>query len=203
MSFSGANIAMLKEHYETILKCINTLEEKENADLYAINMIPNPLSLTDAQKMELFFLGLHTNTNRSIAYFSDKHNLPKKEVAIYLSEVRKQATSLVQNKPLLYNGDLDSSEEDSYVVDYPHMDSNFVRQLGDSLELDAPTIVDHSDDEALNTIPKLKEVQKSTNQSSKKAKSSTSSPSKPTQLHEPEIKKSKSGKDKNNKKQSQ
>lgn len=196
---------MLKEHYETILKSLTTLEEKKDTDLHAINVLPNPLKLTDAQKMELFFLGLHTNTKQAVSYFSNRHNLPKKEVTIYLSEVRKQAACLAQDKPLLYNGeDLDSSEEDSHVFDYPHMDNNFVRQLGDSLELDVPTIIDHSDDEVLQEVVRPKEDQKSTSQSSKKAKASSSfSSSKPNQPREPEVKKSKSGKDKSSKRQSQ
>ncbi len=203
MPSSTTNIALLKEHYETILKCLTTLEEEENADLQAINVIPNPLKLTEAQKMELFFLGLHSNNKLVVSYFCDKHNLSKKDVTVYLSEVRKQAGCLVQNKPLLYSGEeLGSSEEDSYVVDFPHMDSNFIRQLGDSIELDIPMTIDQSDDEILQEAPKPKEIQPVISQPTKKAKASSSS-SKRAVLHEPEVKKSKSGKDKSGKKQSQ
>lgn len=117
---------------------------------------------------------------------------------MYLSEVRKQAACLVQNKPLLYSGEeLSSSEEDSYVVDFPHMDSNFVRQLGDSIELDIPVTLDHSDDEILQEAPQPREVLPLASQSSKKTK--TGSSSKADAPHEPEVKKSKSGKDRSNK----
>ncbi|EFO64373.1 Hypothetical protein GLP15_5044 [Giardia lamblia P15] len=202
MSSSTTNIAMLRDHYETVLKCLTTLDEKKDTDLQAINALPNPLRLTEGQKMELFFLGLYNNTKLAVSYFCDKYDLPKKEVTIYLSEVRKQAACLAQSKPLLYSGEeLSSSEEDSYVVDFPHMDSNFVRQLGDSIELDIPVTLDHSDDEILQEAPQPKETQSFTSQSSKKAK--TSSSSKADAPQEPEVKKSKSGKDRSSKKQSQ
>ncbi|KAE8302837.1 hypothetical protein GL50803_006366 [Giardia duodenalis] len=202
MSSSIINIAALKDHYEAVLKCLATLEEKTSTDLQAINALPNPLGLTEGQKMELFFLGLYNNIKLAVSYFCDKHGLPKKEVTMYLSEVRKQAACLVQNKPLLYSGEeLSSSEEDSYVVDFPHMDSNFVRQLGDSIELDIPVTLDHSDDEILQEAPQPREVLPLASQSSKKTK--TGSSSKADAPHEPEVKKSKSGKDRSNKKQSQ
>lgn len=59
MSSSIINIAALKDHYEAVLKCLATLEET-STDLQAINALPNPLGLTEGQKMELFSSGFTT-----------------------------------------------------------------------------------------------------------------------------------------------
>lgn len=151
MSDTTSGISALKQHCETILECLKVYEDQRANEpiLDAIASIPNPLKLTQAQTLELFFLGLHTNIKQAISYFSTKYNLSKKNVRIYLSAVRIQASSVLLDKPLPYSTDRQPvDEEDSYVADFPHMDREFSRQLRDQLELEIPMTIEATDDES-------------------------------------------------------